>query len=279
MMARDRMAAREKAADHLAEREIEREVRRIFPRLSERGAHAARFGDGAFGIFVARNRWRAPVLTIEPPLWAAIERRDFVEPAGEGAWRPSAVGIAYWRRLDALAEPFRAQHQLVASRRIGAGDGSVAVEINEGEAPLGWLRRRKGPDGQPLVSAPQFEAGERLRRDFTLACMTPRVTTDWSLALTADGGRRGPRDPADVSDRALAARARLARALHEVGPRLSDVLLAVICHLQGLEEAEQTFGWPRRSGKLVLQIALDRLAAHYGLNEGGAGHPRERKRE
>lgn len=247
-----------------AEREIERTVRRLFPCLSEDGAHVAPLPDGGFGVFCGGQ---APVATIEAQAWAAIERRDLVEPAGAGGWRPSAAGIAYWRRLTARSDPFRAQHQLPALKPVDTEDGAVVVEINEGEAPLGWLRRRKGADGQPLVSDAQLEAGERLRRDFTLAGMDTRVTTDWSLAMTADsGGGRGGRDPADASDRALAARQRLASALHAAGPGLSDILVAVCCQLQGLEDAERNFRWPRRAGKLVLQIALDRLAAHYGLN-------------
>lgn len=32
----------------------------------------------------------------------------------------------------------------------------------------------------------------------------------------------------------------------------------------GLVEMEKKLGWPNRSGKLVLQIALQRLAQHYG---------------
>ncbi|MFP4003568.1 MAG: DUF6456 domain-containing protein, partial [Alphaproteobacteria bacterium] len=49
------------------------------------------------------------------------------------------------------------------------------------------------------------------------------------------------------------------------GPGLADALLQVCCHLKGLEEAERALGWPRRSGKLVLAIALERLAVHYGM--------------
>lgn len=257
------MAAAKGAGPMVAEREIEREVRRVFPRLSEDDAYVAPMRDGGFGVFVARNSWRAPVARIEAHAWKAIEQRDFVELAGEARWRPSSAGIAYWRRLGAGADPFRAQHQLPTLKQVG----DATVEFNDGESPLGWLRRRKGADGKPLVSAMQFEAGERLRRDFTLACMTPRLTTDWSAAMTADGGGRRLRDPSDVTDRALAARERLARALDAVGPKLSDLALGVCCHLNGLEAAERQFGWPRRSGKIVLQIALDRLAAHYGLEE------------
>lgn len=162
-------------------------------------------------------------------------------------------------------DPFQAQHRLSARRQIRLGSEEIVVEVNDGESPLGWLRRRKGGDGKPLLSESQFEAGERLRRDFTIGQMTPRVTADWSRPISGGAGR--PRDPAEIAHHALAARQRVSQAIGAVGPGLSDILLSVCCHLQGLEAAERGFGWPKRAGKLVLQIALDRLAAHYGIEE------------
>ncbi len=49
------------------------------------------------------------------------------------------------------------------------------------------------------------------------------------------------------------------------GPGLSDILWRVVCACEGLSVAEKALGWPVRAGKLVLGMALDRLADHYGL--------------
>jgi hypothetical protein len=250
----------------VSDHEVEREVRRVFGRFAEPESYAAATGADAVGLFVARNGWRRPVTHVEARLWSAFESRDLVraaERAGAAAWHPSEAGLAFWRRLEAAADPFRAQHQRPRRRLIAMDGKPVPVEVNEAETSLAWLRRRKGTDGKPLVGEEAFSAGEKLRADFTLAQMNPRVTADWSLALIHDGGGRKLRDHADVSDRALAARERLARALAAVGPGLSDILVEVCCHARGLEETERCFGWPQRSAKIVLQIALDRLAAHY----------------
>ena len=134
------------------------------------------------------------------------------------------------------------------------------------ESPLGWLYRRRDKAGETLISESQFEAGERLRLDYEIGQLMPRLTVNWTRA--AAGGSSsgtGAHHGLELSERAVAARERVSRALGAVGPELASVLVDVCCHLKGLEQLERSAGWPQRSAKIVLQLALSSLARHYGL--------------
>jgi hypothetical protein len=94
----------------------------------------------------------------------------------------------------------------------------------------------------------------------------PGVAGHWGAAASSRRSRRAAPDPAGgLTDTALAARQRVTQALESVGPELGGILVDVCCLLRGLEDAEKAQGWPRRSGKAILGIALNALARHYGL--------------
>ena len=154
------------------------------------------------------------------------------------------------------------------SAKARAASPRAAGTINADESPIAWLRRRKDRSGEAMISQTQFDAGERLRADFWFAQMTPRTTMNWSSEAPSQRGRRygAPRNAGvDMLDNAAAAGERVRRALGAVGPELCGVLIDVCCHLKGLEDAERAAGWPQRSAKIVLQLALSALARHYGL--------------
>ncbi len=144
-----------------------------------------------------------------------------------------------------------------------------APKINERESPLASLRGRRGRDGRPIIDEAAFAAGERLRADFSYAGLTPKVTSSWS-AVASGGGRRGaPGAGVEIRDSVAAAQQRFRAALAAVGPELAGILIDVCCHLKGLEAIEREAGWPQRSAKIVLRLALERLARHYGLRQAG----------
>jgi hypothetical protein len=228
-------------------------------------------GEGGEVILVgARNGVSVRIGQVPLRIIAALESEDLVvwDKAGSRArLRLTSSGFAYLRRQEAKdGNSFLAQHCPLAREDLVA-EGR-AVLRDEAESPLAWLARRKGRDGRPLIEPACLEAGERLRRDLTIGALLPRVTANWSAAVSS-----GPRanGAADMTDVMISARQRARMALQSVGPDFADLLIDVCGFLKGLELIEKERGWPLRSGKLALELALRQLARHYGLQSEAKG--------
>ncbi len=190
-------------------------------------------------------------------------------------WRLTRAGRFYVKRGMAQSDPFQEQHQERGVASISAEGRTENVVINHAESPLAWLRKRRGKKGRPFLSNTQFDAGEKLRADFHFAQMSPRVTANWGDRVNARKGLGHPSQGSDIADHVIAAKKRVERALEAVGPELSGVLIDICCIMKGLEAVEKDKGWPQRSGKIVLSLALNSLARHYGLL--GDDRPGERR--
>jgi hypothetical protein len=164
---------------------------------------------------------------------------------------------------------FRARHLALDRRPIATEHGAAAVTVDERESPLAWLARRRSRGGDALIEPHQLQAGERLRADFTVANLMPHTTSNWDNPLSPGGAATG-----SANDTMTDARRRVHAALESVGPEFGGLLLDVCCFLKGLEDVERERRWPPRSGKVVLQLALDRLARHYGYARETRGRAR-----
>jgi DNA-binding PadR family transcriptional regulator/transposase-like protein len=194
-----------------------------------------------------------------------------ITTAGRAALRRMLdEGATHAPGMAEAATPFADQHRDWDDRTVQEDDGPRRIRYNLAESPVALLGRRRDRDGKPFLDPDLVEAAERLREDFELAQMGPRVAQNWDRFLT--GGDRG----AFQADSGLAegpgrARARVAAALRDLGPGLGDVALRCCCFLEGLEVAEKRMGWAARSGKIVLRIALMRLRRHYDETYGRSG--------
>lgn len=135
------------------------------------------------------------------------------------------------------------------------------TRVNIAESPLQILARRREADGRPFLTPGMVAAGERLREDFELAQIGPRVTQNWDRFLTA--GAESRHSGGGFGGGSDSARNRVGAALRELGPGMGDLCLRVCCFLEGIEMTERRLGWSARSGKIVLRLALMRLERHY----------------
>jgi DNA-directed RNA polymerase specialized sigma24 family protein len=155
---------------------------------------------------------------------------------------------------------FSEQHKDWGKRSVREEDGVTRKKhVNLRESPLTTLARKKDKNGRAFLSSDLIEAGDRLREDFELSQLGPRVGQNWERFLS--GNQRGSFGSTEGGN--SAAKDRLQRALGALGPGLGDIVMRCCCFLEGLEQAEKRMGWSARSGKIVLRIALQRLRMHY----------------
>ena len=140
-------------------------------------------------------------------------------------------------------------------RHGGVGPRRRSVTVNIAESPLGWLHARGHLDDR------LFAAGERLRSDYERAQLAPQVTMRWEPVRI-----RGTNpDGLAPAERQVAARQRFDGAIAAAGKGLEDILWRVVCACETVTTAERALEWPARSGKLVLRIALERVADFYRI--------------
>lgn len=270
----------------LDEAALHREGRRILRRLAEPGSVLAvapdmekavvmrEFPDGRSARTGVVDRAYAQAFVLKD--WIAIRKAGRVT-----SYELSATGRLALRRMVeeeestrlGLAEApaaFAGQHRDWAEREIATDEGPRRMRYNLAESPVAVLGRRRDKDGKVFLTPDLIDAAERLREDFELAQMGPRVTQNWERFLTT-GDRGGFRADNGLAEGPRAARERVAAALRDLGPGLGDVALRVCCFLEGIEAAERRMGWAARSGKIVLRIALQRLRRHYDETYGRSG--------
>lgn len=227
-------------------------LRRLLLRL-RKGALLRRSGEGFF-----LSGRRGPKATVPADLVEAALAEGLVGETGSGL----AVTKAGERWLIG-GDPHLAQHVELETRLIKDDAGRERyVVVNAAESPLSLLRHRG------MIGVVAFEAGEKLRRDYTIGQLSPRMGVDYSAPVGSHAFRP------DLAETLLAARQRFNRAMVAAGPGLADVLFDVCCYLASLDECEKTRGWPRGSARIVLALALERLAAHYGMRVRTGGRMR-----
>lgn len=140
-------------------------------------------------------------------------------------------------------------------RGIKGARAGRTVTVNLAESPLVWLHARGHLCDRLL------DAGEKLRADYERSALPASITMRWDSVQVKTTGERG----LAASERQIVARQRFDGAIKAAGKGLEDILWRVVCAGEALPDAEKTLGWPARSGKLVLKIALERVAEYYRI--------------
>ncbi len=252
---------------------MDQQTLRILRRLCEAGSVLAVAEGMETAVVVRENQAGGTNKTasVSAEFVAVLALNAWVDCANPGRisrYKITAAGRAKLAELSEAGMSSQLEQGGNYGEKIDESSRARRVRYNTAESPVAALARRKDKDGTPFLSEVLVNAAERLREDFELAQMGPRVAQNWDNFLTAGSDIGGPSQGGTAGGAPSAARERVAKALRYLGPGLGDVALRCCCYLEGLETAEKRMGWSARSGKIVLRIALQRLRQFYEIELG-----------
>jgi Domain of unknown function (DUF6456) len=161
-------------------------------------------------------------------------------------------------------QPIYVDRSLCNDRVVEADKRYRSVRVNLAESPLSRLHARGH------LSARLFLAGETLRIDFARSGLASRTTMNWDASPIGKGSSGSGWVGANMTDietlERIDAKRRFDAAIAHAGSGLTDILWRVVCAGETLPLIEEQLGWPRRAARVVLTLALDRVADYYRID-------------
>jgi len=224
--------------------------------LARPGAWLVAEGDG-YALRIGGDRRTRPLLRLDEAGFRALVETPGLRARSGGGW------LARDAAATAAGPPPGRPGVSPGERLILDGDGRVRrARANLTPTAIAWLAARRDRQGRPLLDAAEAAAGERLTRDGEIARTSARLTSRWDALPRRGAGGGADQGPGAA---ALAARRRIAEALHSVSPLEAAVLVRVCLEGDALMAAEGRLGLPRREGRARLRAGLVALARHYRL--------------
>lgn len=236
------------------------EIERALERLARPQAVLAPCGKKGFGVFAKGDRRRRPAARLSAEDVRRLEAEGALA-AQAGVYVLSEAGRARVARNAACEEEaYLVQHGAIVPRVAMNRDGRVRAVRGLDPAPgLRRIAALTDAHGAPWFCEAELAAARALRSDWERAQLGLVRGSDWRAPPKGAGPR------ADAEERAMAARCdarrRFEDALRRLAPGLRVLVERVCLHDEGLEAVERRSGWPPRSAKVALKLALAQLAA------------------
>lgn len=219
-------------------------------------------GGARFALYPNNDRRRRPVARLSADEARSLEASGALVRTGEGYALTEAGRARAVREAAAPGEAFTAQHRPLVDRPVIEADGRARfVRGHDADALLRRLAALRDANGAAWLSSAEIAAAAQLRRDWEMGERGLVRGSDWT-APPNGASARGPSNAAERHAGAFCdARRRVAEALTRLAPPLRRVVERVCLREEGLEAMERGEGWPARSGKIALKLALAQLAS------------------
>lgn len=142
---------------------------------------------------------------------------------------------------------------------------AVVQTFDQEYSPIIKLYNRQRNIAHKYLTDIHLQAGQKLFETFITANLQPNVTMNWENLQSVRQSHYTGGKQATYSETVYSARRQLYASLLHVGEEFAAILVEICLFGNGLEATEKAMNWPARSGKLLLTMALDRLAEHFQI--------------
>lgn len=151
-----------------------------------------------------------------------------------------------------------------------AGETSRNYMRKYDQHPLTLLGRRKSKDGSSFLTKTEIDAGLLFHAIF----ITSKSKGGENFSkVNWENIKNAVPSQGNILSEFIADAQRgedlFSRGIYHLGDGLADVVLLTCCFGIGIQEVEKRLGWSNRSGKIVLKIALGRLATFLKEQDDG----------
>lgn len=218
---------------------------------------------GGFGVFPHGDRRRRPLARLSVPEARALEADGILAKGRErDELILSEAGRARMTRTAAAPdEAFLAQHAVIEDRAIMRPCGDTRSARAVAATPI--IRRLAAlKDGReaPWFTQAELAAAAALHADWERGQSGLLRGSDWSAPPLSGAGRGGGNGLEEALARRCDATRRLGDTLDALAAPLRRIVEHVVFRGGGLEALERGEGWPARSAKLGLKMALAQVA-------------------
>lgn len=221
----------------------------VLSRLAQPGALLAPLVGGSdFGVFALGDRRRRPAVIARVAEVKALLMDRRITPAPH---RRDAYVLS-----ETARPPARGAETKDFAFQIPTGAPERAAPPPAFTGPSRMLALVQEGAGQCWFQSFEIEAALRLWRDWEASAFALRGEAPLGELLGAGLG-------AEPASPKAAARQRFAAALKALPPGQQRLVHAACLKGEGLEALERRLGWPSRSAKVALKLALEGLSVHY----------------
>lgn len=259
----------------LCKNELEREMRIIVQTMITSNCIIKKLPFNEFGLFFSNQKKSRFSKKIDTEVFNAMFKHHYITAKEDcfkltniaKNWVNSFLVFVELKKDPTVMQEYNQSKQVKKPRRDFTEADALIGELGATTSPIFKLYNRQKSSPNSYLTVSHLKAGQTIFDIFTNTKLTPNVTTNVERLMAGPQKHYMGTKTENVSDKSYNARKKLYNILEYLGDEFAAIIVEVCIFGSGLVVVEKMFDWPARSAKLLLTMALNRLAEYLEIKK------------